>query len=116
MEARITARTHGARRRLAPPAWRQEVHMMRTICGAAVFAITAGSAAAADFEPYAAPVLTRAYTWTGPYVGGQFGYQWGNTTHNPTRPWGIAGGLQGGYNWPNGGVRGSSAHPRDAAR
>ena len=72
--------------------------MMRTICGAAAFAIAAGPAVAADFEPYAAPVLTRAYTWTGPYVGGQLGYQWGNTTHNPTRPWGIAGGLQGGYN------------------
>jgi len=76
--------------------------MIRVIGAAAASAMAAGAAAAADFEAYPLPVLTQAYSWIGPYMGGHFGYQWDNTTHNPTRPRGIAGGLQGGYNWQNG--------------
>jgi outer membrane immunogenic protein len=75
---------------------------MRKICGAAAIAMAAGSAAAADFPPYPAPGPIGGYAWTGPYIGGNLGYQWASTTHNPTRPWGIAGGLQGGYNWQTG--------------
>jgi outer membrane immunogenic protein len=76
--------------------------MMRMICGAAAIATAAGGAAAADFPPYTVPAPIRTYSWTGPYLGGNLGYQWGNTTRNPTRPAGIAGGVQGGYNWQTG--------------
>ncbi len=41
-------------------------------------------------------------SWTGPYIGGTLGYQWGATRNNPTRPSGVAGGIQGGYNWQTG--------------
>jgi outer membrane immunogenic protein len=75
---------------------------MRAVCGAAALVITAGAAGAADFPPYGAPGPISAYSWTGPYLGGNLGYQWGTTTRNPTRPWGIAGGVQGGYNWQTG--------------
>lgn len=42
------------------------------------------------------------YSWTGFYIGANVGYQWGEVTNNPTRPSGIAGGLQAGYNWQTG--------------
>ena len=46
---------------------------------------------------YTAPL--SYYTWAGPYLGVNFGYQWGEVTNNPNRPKGIAGGVQGGINW-----------------
>jgi outer membrane immunogenic protein len=76
--------------------------MIRLICGAAAIT-TAGAASAADIRlPYATPYLSSAHNWSGPYLGGQLGYQWGNATNNPARPSGIAGGVRGGYNWQNG--------------
>lgn len=44
----------------------------------------------------------RAYSWQGPYVGANLGYQWGSVTANPTEPSGFAGGLQGGFNIQHG--------------
>jgi outer membrane immunogenic protein len=44
----------------------------------------------------------RSYSWMGPYLGINGGYSWGNTTNNPTKPSGFAGGIQGGYNWQTG--------------
>lgn len=76
--------------------------MLRMICGAAAIT-TAGAAAAADIpRPYPAPFLVSSFSWTGPYIGGQLGYQWGSTSHNPAQPSGIAGGVRGGYNWQTG--------------
>jgi outer membrane immunogenic protein len=65
------------------------------------------SAQAADL-PYAAPAPytvnqpLNAYSWAGPYLGGNLGYAWGSVANNPTRPSGLAGGVQAGYNWQNG--------------
>jgi outer membrane immunogenic protein len=73
--------------------------MIRLICGAAAIT-TAGAASAADI-PRAAPYVSVP-SWSGPYLGGQLGYQWGNATNNPARPSGIAGGVRGGYNWQTG--------------
>jgi outer membrane immunogenic protein len=42
------------------------------------------------------------YRWFGPYIGGNLGYTWGTVENNLTRPSGLAGGLQGGFNWQNG--------------
>jgi outer membrane immunogenic protein len=76
--------------------------MIRLICGAAAIT-SAGAASAADY-PLApsTPYLVRVHNWSGPYLGGQLGYQWGSTTNNPTQPSGIAGGVRGRYNWQTG--------------
>lgn len=75
----------------------------------AVFATTlaimlaADAAAAADFPPGAYTVpAPLGYSWAGPYLGVNLGYQWGATTNNPTKPSGIMGGAQAGYNWQTG--------------
>ena len=77
--------------------------MIRLICGAAAIT-TAGTASAADIQrlPYATPYMVSVHSWSGPYLGGQLGYQWGNATNSPARPSGIAGGVRGGYNWQTG--------------
>jgi outer membrane immunogenic protein len=58
-------------------------------------------ALAADVLPPAAPAL-GAYNWQGPYAGLNLGYQWAWLSHSPARPSGVAGGIQGGYNWQRG--------------
>ncbi|MEI7805413.1 MAG: outer membrane protein [Hyphomicrobiales bacterium] len=82
--------------------------MMKTSFAVAAVAMTvaAGAAIAADLPrsqaPYYNAPAPNTYNWTGPYVGGNLGYQWGSTTHNPTNPSGLEGGLQAGYNWQSG--------------
>lgn len=82
-------------------------------CAAAAVAIgiAAGPVGAADIgrdpgpyysPPTYAPASIESYSWMGPYIGFNVGYQWGNVTNNPTRPTGIAGGVQGGYNYQAG--------------
>ncbi len=41
----------------------------------------------------------RARIWQGPYVGANLGYQWGLATNTASKPSGVAGGVQAGYNW-----------------
>jgi outer membrane immunogenic protein len=48
------------------------------------------------------PLTVDCYRWFGPYIGGNLGYAWGTVENNLTRPSGLAGGIQGGYNWQNG--------------
>jgi len=65
------------------------------------------SAHAADLSygqraPYAVPQPFGAYNWTGPYVGANLGYQWGQAGNTPTSPSGFIGGVQAGYNFQNG--------------
>jgi outer membrane immunogenic protein len=38
----------------------------------------------------------------GPYLGVNAGYQWGQISNDPTRPSGILGGIQAGFNWRTG--------------
>jgi outer membrane immunogenic protein len=67
--------------------------------------VAGGSAWAADLPHpsyYTAPAPLSAYSWTGLYLGGNLGHEWGTTSNNPTRPSGFAGGAQGGYNWQTG--------------
>jgi outer membrane immunogenic protein len=76
----------------------------------AVALIAAGwtmSAQAADLPygsraPYTVNQPLNAYSWAGPYLGGNLGYAWGSVDNNITTPSGFAGGIQGGYNWQNG--------------
>ncbi|MEX0841793.1 MAG: outer membrane beta-barrel protein [Xanthobacteraceae bacterium] len=78
------------------------------IFAAAAFALVAISSAAhaADVpgasRPYAPPSLQSGYSWTGPYVGANLGYQSGAVTNNPTEPSGAFIGMQLGYNWHSG--------------
>jgi outer membrane immunogenic protein len=69
------------------------------IFGAALL-LAAGPALAADF-PLAPPVrgAAPAYDWSGAYAGLNLGYLWSAVGNLGTRPRGIAGGIQGGYNW-----------------
>ena len=63
------------------------------------------SALAADLPSgpyYTAPEPLSAYSWAGPYLGANIGYEWGSVDNNPTKPSGIAGGIEAGYNWRRG--------------
>jgi outer membrane immunogenic protein len=65
------------------------------------------SAQAADLNygsraPYTVNQPLNAYSWAGPYLGGNLGYAWGSVDNNLTKPSGFSGGVQAGYNWQTG--------------
>ncbi len=65
------------------------------------------SAEAADMNyggraPYTVNQPLNAYSWAGPYIGGNIGYEWGKVDNNPAKPSGFVGGVQAGYNFQNG--------------
>ncbi len=68
---------------------------------AAAFGLAAPAAAADMYgqRPYTVNQPLNGYSWIGPYIGGNLGYSWGTTTNSGTSPNGVAGGIQGGYNW-----------------
>ncbi|MGE5158133.1 MAG: outer membrane protein [Gemmatimonas sp.] len=83
--------------------------MKRFVVGAAALTLAGAGvpAGAADFsyaprQPYTVNQPLNAYSWAGPYLGGNLGYEWGTVTNNPTKPSGLVGGVQGGYNFQNG--------------
>ena len=74
---------------------------------AAITAAMTMSAQAADMYARRQPAYVvnqplNAYSWAGPYLGANLGYNWGSVSNNPTEPSGVAGGLQAGYNWQSG--------------
>ena len=78
-----------------------------TIAALAAAASTAliGIAQAADLSyryPYTVNQPLNAFSWAGPYLGGNLGYAWGSVQNSPTKPDGVFGGVQAGYNWQNG--------------
>lgn len=80
---------------------------MKKMILALILATTlAGTAAAADIQrgpaPYYSAAPTGSFNWTGPYAGVNLGYDWGKITNSVLSPSGVAGGLQGGYNWQSG--------------
>ncbi len=87
--------------------WR--VLMKRFVVGAAAL-VAAGwtaSAEAADMNygqraPYTVNQPLNAYSWAGPYLGANLGYEWGSVSNNPAKPAGFVGGVQAGYNFQNG--------------
>jgi outer membrane immunogenic protein len=64
----------------------------------------ASTVCAADIGPryYTAPVPSYPLAWAGPYIGATLGYEWGSIDNNPTRPGGVAGGIEAGFNWQAG--------------
>ena len=79
---------------------------MKTLLGAALSLAMTSLAIAADMPAapyyYTAPAPLSAYSWAGPYLGANLGYEWGDVSNNPTRPNGVAGGVQVGFNWQRG--------------
>lgn len=78
---------------------------IRAMTASALLAGTAVAAAAADLPRSSAPYYSPApmvYNWAGFYVGANLGYQWGKITNSSINPSGVAGGVQGGYNWQQG--------------
>ena len=71
--------------------------------------VAAGLAAGPAFAAPPPPVA-RASDWSGPYLGGFFGYDWGRTrvidngvlTESGARTNGVLGGALAGYNWQRG--------------
>jgi outer membrane immunogenic protein len=62
------------------------------------------TAQAADlpYRPRGAPTFPQrldSYSWAGPYLGGNLGYDWGSVDNSRTKPSGFEGGIQAGYNW-----------------
>ena len=83
--------------------------MKRLVVGAAAL-VAAGwtaSAEAADLNygqraPYTVNQPLNAYSWAGPYLGANLGYEWGSVNNNPAKPSGFVGGVQAGYNFQTG--------------
>jgi outer membrane immunogenic protein len=83
--------------------------MKRLVVGAAAL-VAAGwtaSAKAADLNygqraPYTVNQPLNGYSWAGPYLGGNLGYEWGSVNNNPAKPSGFVGGVQAGYNFQTG--------------
>jgi outer membrane immunogenic protein len=84
---------------------------MRMFRGAALFGVAlalaaTGLARAADlpigsyYTPPEPPPPSAL--WMGPYLGATIGYQWGGVDNSRTRPSGVVGGIEGGYNWQRG--------------
>jgi len=74
---------------------------------AVIAAVGTSSAMAADLsygyrQQYAPSQPLNTYSWMGPYIGGNLGWNWGSVDNNPTKPSGFVGGVQAGYNWQNG--------------
>jgi len=85
---------------------------MNRVAAGGLAIIAAGwtvSAQAADLPNGSAPRYNytvnqplNAYSWAGPYIGANLGYDWGSVANSPTKPSGFEGGVQAGYNWQSG--------------
>jgi len=83
--------------------------MKGLVVGAAVLAAVGWTASveAADLNygqraPYTVNQPLNAYSWAGPYLGANLGYEWGSVNNNPAKPSGFVGGVQAGYNFQTG--------------
>ena len=72
--------------------------MLKRLSGAiAAIALTMTGASAADLyrnpPSYAPAAIPYGYSWIGPYMGVNLGYQWGTLSNSGAKPNGIAGGF-----------------------
>jgi len=72
---------------------------MRPVLGLAILLTMTGAVAAAE---YYAPSPLGPYSWIGPYIGANAAYEWGWVSNAAPQPSGLAGGIEGGYNWQRG--------------
>lgn len=78
--------------------------MKRALLAATAVAAMAGAALAADLPRgpvpyYSTTPAATGFSWARWYVGGNVGYEWAKVPGSLGNPKGVAGGLQGGYNW-----------------
>jgi outer membrane immunogenic protein len=67
--------------------------------------VTAAQAADLPYRPRAPYTVNQplnGYSWAGPYLGANLGYEWGSVSNSTAKPSGITGGVTGGYNWQSG--------------
>jgi outer membrane immunogenic protein len=81
--------------------------MSRIASGAVALIAAVSSVQAADLPygsrpPYTVNQPLNVYSWAGPYLGGNIGWDWGSVDNNSTKPSGFVGGAQAGYNWQTG--------------
>src|SRR6516162_1491647 len=82
--------------------------MSRIALGAAALIVATWTASveAADLHYGSQPQWTvnppTEYDWARPYLGGNLGWAWGSVDNNVTRPSGLVGGAQAGYNFQTG--------------
>jgi outer membrane immunogenic protein len=90
--------------RTIPSALSGAASFAAAVLGSVLTIAVPGPADAADLARnyYTAPAPYYASSWAGPYLGATVGYEWGNVDNNPTRPSGLAGGVEAGWNWQNG--------------
>ena len=69
---------------------------------AAVSSVQAADLSYGSRAPYTVNQPLIMYSWAGPYIGGNIGWDWGSVDNNPTKPSGFVGGVQAGYSWQNG--------------
>src|SRR6202161_4358198 len=69
---------------------------------AAVSSVQAADLSSGSRAPYTVNQPLNMYSWAGPYIGGNIGWDWGSVDNNPTKPSGFVGGAQAGYNWQTG--------------
>ncbi len=72
------------------------------LASAATVTLGAGRRSRPIAQPYTVNQPLNAYSWAGPYLGGNLGYGWGSVSNSVTKPDGVFGGVQGGYNWQYG--------------
>jgi outer membrane immunogenic protein len=77
------------------------------VAAAVIAALWTSSVEAADLgygygQPYTVNQPLNMYSWAGPYLGGNLGWNWGSVDNNPTKPSGFEGGAQVGYNFQTG--------------
>jgi outer membrane immunogenic protein len=98
-----SATRHGAMRKRVEGFKMKKTVLAMTV---ATMAAASGAATAADLPrspaPYYSPAPSSVYNWAGFYAGVNVGYDWGTVTNSNTKPSGLEGGVQGGYNWQNG--------------
>ncbi len=73
--------------------------MKRLVLGALALTAAAWTAPvrAADLQYAPRPAYTvnqplNSFSWAGPYLGGNLGYDWGSVSNNPTKPSGFSAG------------------------
>ena len=77
------------------------------VAAALIAALWTSAVEAADLgygygQPYTVNQPLNMYSWAGPYLGGNLGWNWGSVDNNPTKPSGFEGGAQVGYNFQTG--------------
>lgn len=107
MRLRVAPAFGRAKRRSRQLRWSKEMTRFALAVMALIAAASTMSAKAADMNygsraPYTVNQPLNAYSWAGPYLGGNIGYGWGSVDNNPTKPSGFVGGVQAGYNWQAG--------------